>query len=442
MNKMKIITQNEMGCAKTFYTGFDPRIIQYKNNKEALKIKIEREMKCLLLTKNNIICAASHLTTPFAFDFFSLNPILLNSGVVIPSLRSDFDDFHDLINSEKSRSPKRKDISNFYMDNIQHVIRWGLNDMSNQFRSWYLCELSTPTSVLRTNLKSVDDLQIHYLIEKISEQDIFSRGMIDKCSLNFTKKDRKTLRDFRELIYHLTGAHSLNCESAIPQEEYIDYSNVNIKKMNISLSPCTIFIKLFLEEILKYNFENVHRAAIIDLLTFEDIFKIRSIINGSKFIEKYNQLIKTSTELLGRNEQEGSLTSDMNKIIQVSDDIKNNFLREIEKEMHVVKRKNKNKNAGAILYNTTVILSSLVSLVFPPIGALSLFFTVKDSIPIFSNIYGIKKSIKSGNILNNKSDQEQLLKYLKRFNIENGTEMYDTVRLMNEIVSARLKDSI
>ncbi len=430
-----------MQGARTFYTGFDPRIIQYKRDKEELKIKIERELKCLLLTKNSIVCAASHLTSSFAFDFFSSNPILLNSGVIIPSLRSDIDDFHQLINSEKSRSPKRKDISDFYMDNVQQIIRWKLDDVSNQFRSWYLCELLTPTSVLRTHLKLLDNSQIDNLAQKISEQDIFSRGVIDRYCLMFPVKSRKILRDFRELIYHLTGAHALNCESAIPEEKYIDYSHVDITERKISLSPCTIFIKLFLETIYNYNFQNIHTTGIIDLLTFKDIFAIRSIINESKFIEKYNQLIKISTELLEKNDQTG-LMSDLNKILQTRDEIKNNFSREIEKEMYLVRQRNMKKNTGSLLYNTATIFSSIVSLVSPPIGVLSTLFTIKDSTPIlFSNVHGICKSTKYNNFLNNKTKQEQvLLKDLMKFSIKNGTEMYDAIKLINEVVSLRLKE--
>ena len=441
---MQSILPYELSGANAYYTGFDPRIIQFKRDKESLQTKIEQELKCLLLTKNNIVCAASHLTTPFALHFFKKNSLLLNSGVIIPALRSDLEDFYDLMYSEKSHSKKqRDDYVRFYNDNIRKVIRWELRDTSEKFRDWYLNELMTPNSVLRMNLKDIDSQQLNDVIRNIQNQDIFSRSKIDNLSIEFSRTTRKTMRDFRELIYHVTGAKVLNCESVIPQQQYLDYSNNDIRNEKICISPNTIFIKFFLENIYNSIFENVFPTVVLDLLTFEDIFAIREIINKSNFIEKYSRLTHASTCILGKS-LDDSLLVGINEILKIREELQINFSEEIEKELRIIRKRKIMRSMGAFVHNSAAILSSLLSFGSAHIGLFSLALTAKDAIPsIFSNIYSISYLSNMSNVMKGQVDrQEMLLKKIKKMYIKNNTELCDTVNLLNEIIKMRLENCI
>lgn len=441
---MQSILPYELLGVNAYYTGFDPRIIQFKRDKETLQTKIERELKCLLLTKNNIVCAASHLTSPFALRFFIKNSLLLNSGAIIPALRSDLGDFYELMYSEKSHAKKQRgDYVRFYDDNIQKVIRWELHDTSEKFRDWYLNELITSNSVLRMNLHDIDSQQLDDIIKKIQNQDIFSRSEIDKLSKNFSKNTRKTMRDFRELIYHVTGANILNCESVIPQQQYLDYGNNDIENEKICISPSTIFLKFFLENIYNSVFENVFPTVVLDFLTFEDIFEIRKIINKSNFIEKYNRLTHISTCILGKD-LDDSILMDINEILKIREELKINFLEEIEKELKIIRKRKIVSKISALVHNSAAILSSLLSFGSMQMGLFSLALTVKDVLPnIYSNIYSISSSTSMSTILKGQEEQqEMMLKKIKKMRIKNNTELCDTVRMLNEVIKIRLESSI
>lgn len=81
---------------RAYFTAFDYRIVSRTKNKEQLKLKISRRLKALLLVKPKIVCAASHLATPFAYDFFRENPRLISESHITPALRSDKTDIGEL----------------------------------------------------------------------------------------------------------------------------------------------------------------------------------------------------------------------------------------------------------------------------------------------------------------------------------------------------------
>jgi hypothetical protein len=78
---MKRIDPQTFKGPRAYFTNFDYRIVERTRNREKLRQDIERKLKILLLTKNTIVCAASHLTSEFAYQLFRENPILLNKGL-------------------------------------------------------------------------------------------------------------------------------------------------------------------------------------------------------------------------------------------------------------------------------------------------------------------------------------------------------------------------
>ena len=79
--KMKRIDPADFKGLRAYFTDF-------KSDKEEYRREVERRLKILLLTKNIIVCAASHLTHPFAYGLFKDNPILLEGNMLIPALRN------------------------------------------------------------------------------------------------------------------------------------------------------------------------------------------------------------------------------------------------------------------------------------------------------------------------------------------------------------------
>jgi len=67
---MKRINPNILVGPRSYFTSFDYRIVKRSKNLDFLKREVERKLKLLLLIKSQITCAASHLTSTFAYEIF------------------------------------------------------------------------------------------------------------------------------------------------------------------------------------------------------------------------------------------------------------------------------------------------------------------------------------------------------------------------------------
>ena len=86
---MKRINPNSLYGPRAYFTDIDEKIVRFKLDRNAYRREVERRLKILLIIKNTIVCAASHLAHEFAYTFFRSNPILLEKKIVIPALRRD-----------------------------------------------------------------------------------------------------------------------------------------------------------------------------------------------------------------------------------------------------------------------------------------------------------------------------------------------------------------
>ena len=81
------------------------------------------------------------------------------------------------------------------------------------------------------------------------------------------------------------GARVVNCESALPQENYIDYDLSDLTQKRTRLSEDQILSKLFRELVFDSLQKRFLPVDMLDLLSFEDILKIRKPLLGSVFQE-------------------------------------------------------------------------------------------------------------------------------------------------------------
>lgn len=172
---MERIEPHNFNGPRAYFTNFDYRIIERTRNCEKLRKNIERKLKILLLTKNTIVCAASHLTSEFAYRLFRENPILLNKALIIPALRQDKSDISDLFIEKKIPSAQKQEMVDFYRSEISKTVNWRLEENSAWFRDSFLRELKDKKSVLRRNLIKLTDEQLQSIIKEI-EKDPLLKG--------------------------------------------------------------------------------------------------------------------------------------------------------------------------------------------------------------------------------------------------------------------------
>lgn len=439
---MKRIDPEALVGPRSFFTNFDHRIISASNNEELLKKDIERTIKILLLVKTNVVCAASHLTTEFTYEFFKEHPLLLQKNLVIPALREDKNEFSELFNEQSNKDIpkiKKKAIINFFEDNIDTTISWKITDNSPWFRENFIKELNDSDSVLRSNLVGLSENHIANMIYEIEKDDILGRDKIDSIISNLEPAHKVTIKNFRELTYHILGAKSVNCESSLPQENYLDYSLADINNRKILLSDTNIFWKLFLE----LAFETIHKVSFplenLDILSFDDIYNIRAPILSSDFQKDYDALINKCIESIKSREQVKILYN-IEELLSIRARITKNFTNIFDKELPILLKKKKAHDAKILGKNTLSI--SLGALGFVPF------------LSTVANVAGILLSSPSF-VMNiwqkfmNKSAYEDYNSYLKmkeallksmieQSEITDRTTLLDVVDLLMSVISKKM----
>ena len=326
----KNLEAKDFSGARAYFTDLDHRIVDISLKQDNYEKNLERKLKTLLLTKNTVSLGATHLATEFAFNFFKKNPILLNEGLIIPALRRDRNDFSELFNNKNIPKDKQNELVDFYHDNVKQVVRWDLNKNSGWFKETLLKDINNKGSVLRNNLK-LDEIAIKTLSQKISDEKNLSREIIELFIADFSEDKKKIFRNYRELLYSISGARIVNCESALPQENYINYSLTDIKKRQTLLNEHQIFRKFFLE----LTFESIKNKPLnielLDCLSFNDIIELRQIFDNTEFKDKYNSLIQDTINLIEKDNNDSLFN--MNELMTIRSELQKNFKNVIDTEI-------------------------------------------------------------------------------------------------------------
>jgi len=310
---MERILPNTFLGPRAYFTSFDYRIVKRTSNLDRLRTEVERKLKILLLLKSKIVCAASHLTSEFTYNIFKDNPYLINQGYILPAFRADKTDISELF--VKKRLKNKDSVIKFYRDNIKQTVKWDLVDNSAWFKNQFVMELKDENSLIKRQLKNVSNDEIQNIINEIESVDIFSRELIDSIAKNFTRNDRALLLNFRDLIYHMSGARVVNCESALPQENYIDYDLADLSHNRTKLSDEQILWKLYFEMALETLHKKMIPIEILDILSFQDILTIRKPLLEAGFQERYDSLINKI--ILGMQSQSSKLLFNINELEQI-----------------------------------------------------------------------------------------------------------------------------
>jgi hypothetical protein len=275
------INPRTLSGPRAYFTDFDHRIVARTKNLAALRKKGERKLKALLLLKGHIVCAASHLATRFAYDFFRENTVLFRSEAMIPALRSDKSDLSELF--ARKRFKGKNEAVSFYKDYVQTTVSWELEDNSGWFRDRFLADLEDEKSVVRRHLPEDARDIVPRLVSEIRQGALLERELIDRVTKGAPRKFRRLLQNYRELIYHMSGARVVHCESALPQENYIDYDLADLRQKRARLSEQQILWKLLIELVFDSLQMELLPIEMLDALTFQDIMLIREPLLASNF---------------------------------------------------------------------------------------------------------------------------------------------------------------
>jgi hypothetical protein len=434
---MERIEPNYFKGPRAYFTNFDHRIIRRTKNREKLRQDIERKLKILLLTKKFVVCAASHLTSEFVYQLFKENPMLLNKELIIPALRRDKSDISELFEREK-RSTLKQEMIGFYRNVIPKTVNWELEENSTWFRNSFLRELKNENSVLRKNLVKLTNGQVKSMIEEIEKDPILDRAKIDFIAAKLNQNERRILINFRELIYHISGARVVNCEGVLPQENYIDYSLADINKRQIILSEFQIFWKIFLE----LAFETIQMKEVplefLDVLSFEDICELRHPIEDSSFRNNYDELIKKSVASVNKKNP-NNILYDIEELLSIKEKISKEFEIIFQRELRSYLKRKAIKSAK-VLWKNTISIGLGFAGFFPILTPISSIGSiVLDSPAFFVNLNQTFLNLRA---LDNyqiylKAKEKMLKKIIQRSEISEKSCLFDVVNMITEIISKR-----
>jgi hypothetical protein len=295
---MILIDPSSLKGARAYFTSFDRHIVKKSADEMILRKNIERDLKILFLIKGTVVSAASNLTsTTFAYEFLKENPILLQENLLIPALRKDkTSPLYYLERVKNVSKEKFLEMRHFYEEYYTHAVSWELQDNSDWFRIQFLEGLSNKDSVLRMNLEGLSHQQLETTLLRISSVEVLDKSLIEEIAEGLPVHEGNIIRHFRDLLYQISGARVVNCESVLPQENYIDYSISDIKNRETILSDTQIFWKIFLE----LFFETINKPKlpieVLDLLSFEDLNQIRKPLLETDFMEEYEQVVQRAVQ--------------------------------------------------------------------------------------------------------------------------------------------------
>lgn len=451
---MERINPNSFCGPRAYFTDFDYKIVQFKYDKEAYKREVERRLKIILLTKNTVVCAASHLTHRFAYNLFKDNPILLTEGMILPALRKDKEHITDYLEERISgkyplaqelgiENHLKEEMKDFYRDHVTKVVDWELMEETIPFKANLLRALKDEHSVIRRNLPSLSKGKLDSLLNEIERNKILTREIILNGISTWPMKEQRILLNFVNLIYHMSGAGVVNCESALPQENYIDYSLTDFSKHRVTLSDTKVFLKIFFELAFETLYKNVVLPAeLLDMLSFEDIYYLRKPIEKSSFRKKYDELIQKSTQVIRKSETEPEgVVYDIQEPLEISEQVSKTF-EEIFKQELPEFLKRKHKETTKELRKSTLLLGIGIVGLVPYVGnaatALSLLQSSREAFVNLNQSLRSRREIHDYDLyLKNK--ERVLRQLIEKYHISEKSVLLDTVDLLVNTISTRIK---
>ena len=237
------ISPSDLKGPRAYFTDWNKRSSSSNMNDEQFKHTVFRKLKALILTKRNVVFAASDLNSSIAFQILNQNPELLDKGILLPALRSDRGSLEDVSSDPAVRS--------FVLDRSVTAVSWSLEENVDWFRSRFVEELSVSNSVIRTRLIELCPSFDHSsLVVALSVNGQSIQDVVDQHA-NFLPAVAKTmLLNYRGLLYHMSGARVVHSESFLPQENLVD-CDVLADGIRDRLSEETIFFKVFVEQALR-----------------------------------------------------------------------------------------------------------------------------------------------------------------------------------------------
>ncbi len=215
-----------------------------------------------------------------------------------------------------------------------------------------------------------------------------------------------------------------------------DYSIADIKDRKTYLNEVEIFHRIFIEQV--FTVLKREQKDFFDKLSLRDILQLRSKIEESSFVEKYNELINKSVKLVQKNDYIDLYS--IREIIELSEYIKKNFYDEIKKESerYVNSKIKNNINTNIIMPSAKLVISNL-----PVVGNI-INNTSELSKILISSINQITFNLDIKNLNAQKKlfkmQQEVAKDIINKLSIESQIELIETLKLLKSFYDEKYEN--
>ena len=382
------------------------------------------------------------MSDEFTYNLLKDNPILLEKNLIIPALRRDKQHITDYLEGKRFRSPLKESMKDFYESYVSKVVDWELMENTAWFKANLLKALKDERSVIRRNLSNLSKEKLNSLLSEIERNEILTREIILEGISTWSMKEQKILLNFVNLIYHMSGARVVNCESTLPQENYIDYSLTDFSERRTTLSDTQVFLKIFFELAFETLYRNALPTELLDVLSFEDTNYLRKPIERSSFRKKYDELIQKSIQIIKRPKTDfEGVVYDIEKPLEILKQISKTFEENFQQELQEFMKK-KHKETVKGLLKSSLSLGIEVAELVPIVGIIPTAWNLlHSSREVFVNLnqyFGSKKEVNDYDLyLKNK---ERILRQLtEKYPISEKSVLLDTLNLLVNIISTKIK---
>ena len=362
---MEKINASSLSGPRSYFTDLDPK------DKDYDELLVGRRLKLQLLTKKNIVIAASSIFHDIGLELFKKNDGLieaLNKGIILPAVRDQFSDLDEFFSAKVEYS---NEAHSFFKENVQYSIPWSLQENSNWFKKTVYQALSQKDSILRksTGLSSVDSVNLIQRCEEIlshlPDSDRFlSREILQLAITGYRKEVRLYIENFINLVYRISGSRVVNSEGHFPQSNLTKVGVVGNDKI---VSEDAIFWDMYIEAVASHLSTALKLTVDrIDRLRYSDILKLRESFFRVGFLKKYDDIISLSKSEVDIEDPEKLLLR-AQEIAESAMKLRQYFLENIVQEINT-KDSSQNENA---LFQIANVIAPLEPTIGSVVGVVS-----------------------------------------------------------------------
>lgn len=260
--------------------------------------QIENALKFHGATAAAVVLPVDQLRFPMTSEVLLAQPRLISEGVVRFVTGSNKPDIAQAVKEKMTTTgPEADDLLSLLKETADSVETYPQPETFQTFNRLFRNQIENPRSFARTYGLVPADAANH-ILSSMGQDGIAGRDLYNLIEETFDGQTRLFLRDLSEYLYLYAGAKNSGTRFILPQQELIEWSDIDSVQHASELTEEALFFEVLVESVVLLGDD---LAEIDDLgiikpqnfasLNFEDIYSLRGGIDFNRFLDRYVQII-------------------------------------------------------------------------------------------------------------------------------------------------------